>query len=319
MRQSFAWIAAIGLLVGGAPARAQEERPSGAAAPEPTNAERRAGYYETTLTIAPTTCLTQSIGGTVRGIVEATAGRRGNLIVHLERLNSLFAGPVPVRIDEDSRLSFGGQVPVIVAGLRMGVPGTLNGAFEDRGRDRFQADFELSTRLCKITGTIEGTKTKAPPPPPPPPAAAETPTGALLNSDGYVAPPPAEPAPPPGPPPPSPLIHGSYMTTVAVTDSRCFTQNLRGTWRGVTEIQPQPGILIPLQNFAPLFAGPVVIQVEGLVVRQSTQIQMQAGPISGGVPADFDGAFSNDGSTFNLRFTAGTPLCRISGTIEGAR
>lgn len=318
MRFSLAGAAAILLLFTDIAARAQEEGPpAGAAIPGPTNAEARAGYYEMTLTVAPANCLTQSVGGTARGIVEVTAGRRENLIVHLERLNSLFAGPVPVRIDEDSQLSFGGQVPIIVAGIRMGVRGNLSGAFE-RGRERFRADFELAARLCKITGTIEGLKTNAPPPPPPAPAPAETPTGALLNSDGYVAPAPAEPAPA-GPLPPSPLINGNYATTLTVTESRCFSQDLRGTWRGVAELQPQPGIVIPLQNFAPLFAAPVTIEVQGLTIRQSTQIQLQAGAISGGVPADFDGAFRNDGGEFNVRFTAGTPLCRIKGTISGIR
>ena len=147
------------------------------------------------------------------------------------------------------------------------------------------------------------------------PAQSDQPFGLSINSDGSVPPPP----PVVAAEPPSPLISGSYATTVSVTDSRCFTQDLRGSWRGMAELQPQPGIMIPLQNFGPLFAAPVVIQVQGLVVRQSTQLQMRAGPIGGGVPADFDGVFSNDGSQFNVRFTAGTPICRIGGTISGTR
>jgi hypothetical protein len=119
--------------------------------------------------------------------------------------------------------------------------------------------------------------------------------------------------------PPSPLINGTYSTTVAVTDSRCLTQDLRGTWRGLSELKPQPALIIPLQNFGPMFAAPVAIQVQGLVVSQSTQVEMRAGPVAGAVPAEFNGAFSNDGSEFNVRFTAGSPLCRIAGTISGQR
>jgi hypothetical protein len=68
-----------------------------------------------------------------------------------------------------------------------------------------------------------------------------------------------------------------------------------------------------------MFAAPVAIQVQGLVVSQSTQVEMRAGPVAGAVPAEFNGAFSNDGSEFNVRFTAGSPLCRIAGTISGQR
>ena len=147
------------------------------------------------------------------------------------------------------------------------------------------------------------------------PAQSDQPVGVSLNSDGGVPlPEPAVPAEPP-----SPLINGSYATTVTVTDSRCFTQDLRGTWRGMAELQPQPGIMIPLQTFTPLFAAPVTVQVAGLVISQSTQIQLRAGSIGGAVPATFNGAFSNDGSQFNVRFTAGTPICRIGGTISGMR
>ena len=141
---------------------------------------------------------------------------------------------------------------------------------------------------------------------------------ASIFTDGSV---PAGPPPSTAPEkePPSPLINGSYMTTVTVTESRCLTQDLRGTWRGMADLQPQPGLVIPLQEFGPLFAAPVVIEVQGLVVRQSVPISMRAGAISGSVPADFDGVFSNDGSQFNVRFTAGTPICRIGGTISGTR
>jgi hypothetical protein len=144
--------------------------------------------------------------------------------------------------------------------------------------------------------------------------------GASIFTDGSIPPPSASgEAPAPQREPPSPLINGTYATTLSVTDSRCFTQDLRGTWAGMAELQPQPAILVPLQNFGPMFAAPVMIQVEGLVVRQSTQVQMRAGPVAGAVPAEFNGAFTNDGNRFNVRFTAGTPICRIDGTISGIR
>lgn len=151
--------------------------------------------------------------------------------------------------------------------------------------------------------------------------AAEQGGGASIFTDSTLLPPaPAESAGPAAQAlSPSPLINGTYATTLSVTDSRCFTQDFRGSWGGTADLQPRPGILIPLQNFGPIFAAPVVIQVQGLVLRQSTQVQMRAGPVSGPVPADFDGAFTSDGSRFNVRFTAGNPICRISGTISGMR
>ena len=296
-------------------AAAQEDPSAADEAPAQSNAERRAGHYEMTLTINPTRCFTQAIGGTARGVVEVRAGRRNSLIVDLSKLNSLFAGPVAIRIKDDS-LAFAGAVPVSVAGIRMDASGRLSGAFE-RGRERFRAEFELPVRLCTITGTIEGLKTVAPAPAPPP-ATVETPTGALLNSDGYVAAPPAEPAAP-QPIPPSPLINGNYSTTLTVTESRCFTQDLRGSWQRNIELMPQPGIRIPLQEYSSIFAEPVILLVQGLQLSQRTQIRLSAGPVSDSVPATFDGTFTNDASRFNVRFEAGNSLCRIAGTIEGMR
>ena len=164
------------------------------------------------------------------------------------------------------------------------------------------------------TGRSVGKRKKPPAPAEIQPAQSDQPFAAI-NSDGGIAPttepPPAE--------PPSPLINGTYDTTLSVTDSRCLGQDLTGTWRGMAELNPQPAISIPLQTMGPLFAGPLTLDVHGLVIRQSTQLQMRSGFFGGGVPADLDGAFTTDGSRFNVRFTAGNALCRIGGTIAGVR
>jgi hypothetical protein len=154
-------------------------------------------------------------------------------------------------------------------------------------------------------------KRKRPAQPGPQPAQTDQPISAINSDTGIGSGTPAE--------PPSPLINGAYATTVSVTDSRCLGQDLTGTWRGMAELNPQPAISIPLQTMGPLFAAPLTLDVHGLVIRQSTQLQMRSGFFGGGVPADLDGAFSNDGGQFNVRFTAGNALCRIGGTIAGVR
>ena len=117
---------------------------------------------------------------------------------------------------------------------------------------------------------------------------------------------------------PSPLINGSFGTTVTITESQCLGQDLRGSWTRNIAVDPQPGIIIPLDQYNSFFAGPVTLYVEGLTIAQTARIRVNAGPISE-VPATFEGAFIADGSRFQVRFTGGTALCRIGGMIEGLR
>ncbi|MCL6728706.1 hypothetical protein [Sphingomonas hankyongi] len=146
----------------------------------------------------------------------------------------------------------------------------------------------------------------------------EQPGGVSIFTDSVnlgAAPSPNEPT---APVPPSPLINGTYSTRLQVTESRCLQDNLRGTWQRDLELTPQPGILIPLNEFNQMFAGPVMLQVQGLILSQSTNISVKFG-LTSEVPATFNGAFAADGSTFKVQFEAGNALCRIAGTISGMR
>jgi hypothetical protein len=143
------------------------------------------------------------------------------------------------------------------------------------------------------------------------PAQTDQPVGASIFTDSATP----TAAPPEQASPPSELIKGTYLTTVAVTDSRCF-QDLRSTRQGVVELTPQPGIVIPLNQINSVFAGPVTLNVQGLTVRQDTTVPLSFG---GSVPASFEGAFTTDASRFDVRFEAGTAICHIGGTISGIR
>ena len=145
----------------------------------------------------------------------------------------------------------------------------------------------------------------------------EQPGGPSIFTDSFTPPPPP-PNEPAAPVPPSPLINGTYATRLTVNDSRCIQGNLRGSWQRDIALSPQPGILIPLNQFNSMFAGPVMLQVQGLVLSQSTSIPVNFGVVAD-APAKFDGAFSNDGSSFDVRFEAGNSLCRIAGTLSGKR
>jgi len=122
----------------------------------------------------------------------------------------------------------------------------------------------------------------------------------------------------PVPEPPSPLINGTYSTRLTINESRCVQDNLRGSWQRNIQLTPQPGILIPLQEFNSIFAGPVMLTVRGLTLSQSTNIPVKFG-LTSDVPATFNGAFTTDASRFEVRFEAGNAFCSIAGTIAGMR
>lgn len=154
----------------------------------------------------------------------------------------------------------------------------------------------------------------------PPPQEQAGNMGASLNSDGGIG----IPAPAPVSTPPAPvassLIGGIYATIVSITDSRCMIQeDMRGSWEGAVDVTPRPGVLIPLEQFSGFFGGPVILNVDGLRLSQSTKIPMKFGPLTAPAPARFEGAFSEDGSSFEVQFQAGTDFCRVGGTIQGSR
>ena len=96
-------------------------------------------------------------------------------------------------------------------------------------------------------------------------------------------------------------------------------RDVRGSWQRNLDLQPTPGILIPLQDFGGIFGGPIILNVQGLALSQTADVPLNVGPVGSGVPATFNGAFTPDGSRFNVRFEATAPLCHISGTIEGMK
>ncbi len=161
--------------------------------------------------------------------------------------------------------------------------------------------------------TVQGVAGADPPaeePSTPPPS----PAGASIFTDSAIPPPQA--APDVQREPPSPLINGTYATTLSVTDSQCLIKDLRGTWGRVIELRPESSITIPLHEYNSIFSGPVMLNVEGLRLSQSTTVPID---VVGSAPATFDGLFTNDGSQFNVRFEAGNALCGVRGTISGVR
>ena len=147
-----------------------------------------------------------------------------------------------------------------------------------------------------------------------PPSSMNAGSGASISSDGYgpSAQDPTE--------PPSPLISGTYSTTLAVQESSCFNVDLRGDWRQNVELKAPSGIRIPLDSFNGPLRGSVPIKVSGLYVpRQTVPVALNQGPVAGEFPADFEGNFRNDGQEFNVQFVVRAPLCHLSGTITGSK
>jgi hypothetical protein len=285
------------------------------------------GWYDVTLKVLSTTqcrLRPQDTRDEWRAKVEVTKGRRG-LVLHLEQLKSWFTQPVLITVRPDSSFVYDGQTPVDLGMFVVPVNFTLGGGIKP-DRQSFDARFTAKHPYCAFEGTMSGSRTEPPPPPPSP--------GASLNSDGYVTPPsggvsvftdsaiPYTPPPEqPQPQGPSPLINGRYLTTLSVTESRCMGRDNRGTWRGTLNLEPgRPAILIPLQEYGPIFGGPLILNVDSLMLKQtSSEIPINVGLVSGSVPATFNGNFDADGSRFQVRFEAGTNFCRIGGTIAGAR
>lgn len=141
-------------------------------------------------------------------------------------------------------------------------------------------------------------------------AVANRPVGAALNSDGAAIPAPTE--------PPSPLINGTYLTVLTIDSSRCM-KDLQSTHQREVEVNPQPSIRIPLNEINQIFGAPIFLNVQGLSLTQTTTISINVGPVVDTVPATFNGGFTPDGARFDVRFEAGTDLCRVSGTISGIR
>src|SRR5688572_2323453 len=154
-----------------------------------------AGHYDAALTIEPTSCAFQEVGGDYRGIIRADAGR-GELILHLEELNSLFAAPVAVVVDEPS-ITYEGPTLIRIGPIQGSVNGRLDGQF---GPDRtsFSASYQLGTQLCMIRGSIAGTRTAAP---------VET-TPSIMDLAGY------------------------YDATLTIDPASCAFQEVGGDYRG---------------------------------------------------------------------------------------
>ena len=269
----------LAALAMGLPAVAQEQGPAPGTVVSPEPNEDLVGWYEVTLTIPPPAqCRFRNEGGEWRAVVEVTRGRRGVMVLHLEQLKSWFTQPVPIAAQADGSFNYEGSVPVdLGSGITPRVYFTLSGGV---GSDRqsLGGNFTAKHMFCAFDGRMSGKRTTAPPPPPPPSP------GASLNSDGYVTPPsggasvftdsavPYTPPPPPAQPQgPSPLINGRYLTTLSVTESRCMGRDNRGTWRGTLNLEPgRPAILIPLQEYGPIFGGPLILNVDGLMLKQTS-------------------------------------------------
>lgn len=309
--RSHGLFAVLAILAATSPVLGQEQAPPPGSAITAAPQDDLAGWYDVTLKIPPAQCrLKQDSGGEWKATVEATRGRRG-LVLHLEQLRSWFTSPVLISVQPDGAFGFSGPTMVNLGAFNARANFTLNGSLQ-ADRQAFDGTFAVRHSLCSFEGSLSGKRTAAPLPP-----AEQPPIGASVFTDSAI--PYSPPAPEPSASGPSPLINGRYLTRLSVTESRCIGGDRRGSWNGTLDLKPQAGILIPLQDYGPIFAAPIILQVQGLVLKQSTQIPLNIGPLRSPVPATFDGNFLADGSRFQVRFEAGTGLCRIGGTIVGTR
>ena len=184
-----------GAALAAAPLAAQTEPGAPGAASGPT-IEELAGNYDASLEVEPANCAAQRVGGRAKGPVRASPARRG-LVLHLEDLGSLIAGPLVVDLNGTS-IRYDGPIPIRVGPVVDSVRGQLNGSVLP-GR-RFEATFQLRSMLCSLRGTVSGTwagplaQVEAPPTPPTPPPSAPpefvdsvTPPPAATPSDGSLA------------------------------------------------------------------------------------------------------------------------------------
>jgi hypothetical protein len=176
MRSSVTRLAGL-LLLGSATIAsplAAQTGPGGPGAASGPTIEELAGNYDATLEVEPANCAAQRVGGRAKGPFRASPARRG-LVLHLEDLGSLIAGPLVVDVDGSS-IRYDGPIPIRVGPVTDSVRGQLNGTLLP-GR-RFEATFQLRSMLCSLRGSVAGiwagplAQVEAPPTPPAPPASA---------------------------------------------------------------------------------------------------------------------------------------------------
>jgi hypothetical protein len=144
------------------------------------------------MSVEPTRCLFQKIGGDSGGVMEASAGR-GTLTLHLEELGSLFDSPIVVAVNNNS-FAYSGPVRVNIGPVAE-TNGQVMGQWS-ADRNSFNAAFDVPTMLCRVRGTIVAERTDAraqPPtqaPPPPPPTSTApiypTPSGGAGSAPGQI-------------------------------------------------------------------------------------------------------------------------------------
>lgn len=166
----------LGSALAAAPLAAQTD-PSASGAPGGPALEELAGNYEASLEVEPANCAAQRVGGRAKGPFRASAARRG-LVLHLEDLGSLIAGPLMVDVD-GSNIRYDGPILIRVGPVTDSVNGQLTGSLLP-GR-RFEATFRLRSVFCQLSGSVAGTWTgplaqaEAPQAPATPPPASAPP------------------------------------------------------------------------------------------------------------------------------------------------
>lgn len=116
-----------------------------------------------------------------------------------------------------------------------------------------------------------------------------------------------------------PSLGDAYAATLTIAESRCAT-DLKGTWQRNMRLGAGPPREIPLSSFSNLFGGSVVFDAtDPTAVVQRGRILLNVGGVSVPARARFVGGFSPDASTFDVRFNASAPLCRVRGSVRGVR
>lgn len=187
----------LGAAFAATPLAAQTE-PGAPGAPSGPTIEELAGNYDATLEVEPSNCAAQRVGGRAKGPFRASPARRG-LVLHLEDLGSLIAGPLVVDLDGSS-IRYDGPILVRVGPVTDSIRGQLDGSVLP-GR-RFEATFQLRSTICQLRGSISGkwsgplAEVEATPTPPAPPQSAPPefvdsvpvpPPAAAAPSDGSLA------------------------------------------------------------------------------------------------------------------------------------
>jgi hypothetical protein len=266
------------------------------------------GWYDVTATVRPGSCrLKSDLGGEWRAKTEAVAGRRG-LVLHLEQLGTYFSQPVLLKVDSNGAFVSHETMPLDLGLIKAPATVDLRGTVASSRRD-FTAEFGVRNGFCALSGTLSGTRTDPPPPPP----AGEV-TGASLNSDGSITPPasPVEPAVT------DPMMRGTFAGQVTIRNQGCI-RPVAGSFPFQVDVRDVPVVVIPLQNYDDIFAGPLELKINGKSLTQPALVPLRIGPSISDYKVQAVGTFSDDYQSLRLTVDVDAAFCKLTVEIDGAK